>query len=264
MLKYNNMKKELKSKQSCNPFKKVPWYGWVSGVIMIFLFMGLYKIAYYLAPLMESATGGWFWNPKIDAIDGIIGINGIPFCPWFFIQIYVLAYGIWVVAPIIISTGDKKNFVNFMIYSIIAHVIGCLLLILAPSHAPRENIEAINELNPSFSKFLMQMIVGADGGNMNCNLAPSFHVLTSLLCIFGMMKRKDIHIGARVVYYVICPLIIISTVFVKQHYFMDIIVSLALGSLVYIFVMAYKPGDYIVDNYPNFLVIKKQKKQIRK
>ena len=254
------MKNSFEKQKSRNPFKRVPWYGWVGAIVMLFLFMGLYKIAAVCAEKIFF-NYGWGYCPKIDWID-----NKIPFVPYFFIEIYVLAYGMWVVCPIILSTGSKKNFTNFMIYSIIAHFLTMLIFIAVPTYMIRANepLLDVESIKTPITKFLMNLIVAGDGGQYGWNMAPSFHVLTSFLCMCGMFRQKDIHVGARVTYYVICPLIIAATVLVKQHYIFDIATGLAMGTCVYILVMLFKPGNIIVDKYPNFLVIKHKKKQLNK
>ncbi len=129
-----------------------------------------------------------------------------------------------------------------------------------------ENMQVnIDSIRTPVSKFLMKLIIGADGRDKAYNMAPSFHVLSSLICIFGFIRRKEIHVAVRVSAYSLCSLIILSTLFVKQHYFLDVVFALSLGFIIYFIFVTFKPGDIIVDKYPNFLVInRKHKKQIGK
>ena len=80
-----------------------------------------------------------------------------------------------------------------------------------------ENMQAnVDSIKTPISKFLMSMMIGADGNSMAWNMAPSFHVLSSLICALGVLRRKDIHVAARVSVYTICSLIVLSTLLVVE------------------------------------------------
>lgn len=257
--------KEFKENKTRNPFKLIPWYGWIGALITLAMHIGLYKLAYAL--VSQYADSFWSFCPKIPEID-----DKIPFVPYFFIEMYVIGYAAWVVFPLIISTGSKKNFTNFMFYNIISHLIVFVLFLTMPTWQNRSDVgpmaenmqEKLDSIKTPISKLIMSLVISGDGNDTAWNMAPSYHVLTALVCMFGVLKRKDIHVAARVTTYAVCTPIIMSTVFVKQHYLFDVLFAIALGSIVYIIIMLFKPGNVIVDKYPNFLVIKKNKAKAKK
>lgn len=247
-----------------NPFKKVPWYGWVGAVIFIVFQIGLYKLGGYISEHLVAPH--WSLCPKIDVID-----NAIPFCPWFFIQIYFLAYLSWFLGPIFVSTGKKENFINFMIYGTIASFIGFIWFILMPTYMIRsqEPIDLEMLKNTPFTQFLVKSIIGMDGGEKAWNLCPSYHCMASALCAYGMMRRKEYHLASRISFEVMGVLVCCSTVLVKQHYFIDIIGGLAVATIPFVLTRyVWHPGEKIILNNPLFLqakhLTKKDVKQAEK
>ncbi|MBQ0045585.1 MAG: phosphatase PAP2 family protein [Mycoplasma sp.] len=264
---------EQKVKKTRNPFKLIPWYGWVGAVIFIVFQIGLYKLGGFLSEKLVSPH--WSVCPKIPVID-----DAIPYCPYFFIQIYFLAYAFWFIAPLWISTGKKENFINFMIYGTIASFIGFIWFVLMPSvmnrtdHeviinnlvVPAENlIEKAKSIKTPFTRFLVQAIIAMDTGDLGWNLCPSYHCMASALCAFGVMRIKQHHLGTRIGFEVMAVLVFLSTVFVKQHYFADILGGIGVAAIPYLLTrFVWHPGEKIMLNNPQFLQIKRLKKSNKK
>ena len=245
-------------KKSKNPFKKIPWYGWVGAIIFIVFQIGLYKLGgliseRFIAPL-------WSVHPltKID--------DFIPYCPYFFIQIYFLAYAFWFIGPLVISTGKKENFINFMIYGTIASLVGFLWFIFMPTWMNRETEGLLNladDIKTPFTRFLMKAIIEMDTGKMAWNLCPSYHCMASALCAFGVLKIKEHHVGTQVGFSIFAILVFASTVLVKQHYFVDILGGVAVATIPFLIVRFWwKPGERIMIKNPLFLNTKITKKDV--
>lgn len=245
-------------KKTRNPFKAIPWYGWVGAIIFIVFQIGLYKLACFFA---QNIANHWKVNPKINAID-----NAIPYCPYFFIEIYFLAYGFWFIAPLWISTSkNKENFINFMIFSTIASFIGFFWMFLMPTWMNRTDHEIwgvagenlINKaaaIKTPISRFLMQSIIEMDTGDIGWNLCPSYHCMASAICAFGVLRRKEHHIGTQIGFGVMAILVCMATVFVKQHYFVDILGGVGVAAIPYVFICyIWHPGEKIILNNPLFL-----------
>lgn len=243
-------------KKTKNPFKLVPWWGWVGAVIFVLvLHSGLYFLSKFI--VMSLKNTWWYYNPKIDVLD-----NAIPFFPYVFAQMYYVSYAVWFIVPLIVSVSGKKNFINFFLYSTIGCFVGFALFILMPARQDRiaEQIyEKIESIKYPFTKWMMTIIIKNDGSEIGWNMAPSFHVLSCLFCFLGLLRQKNIHCSARIINYVINTIIVIGTLFIKQHYVFDVLFALALGGIVYIVVLACNPGKLILDKYPNFLIIRKRK-----
>lgn len=249
------MPKALNNNKTRNPFKLIPWWGWVGATIFVLVLHS----AFYLISrtIVISLKDTWWWySPKIDSLD-----DKIPFMPYFFAQLYYVSYAVWFIVPLIVSVSGKKNFINFMIYSFIAHFIGFFLFILLPARQNRieEGLpDKIAAIKGAFTKWMMNIIVKNDGGDTGWNMVPSFHVLSCFFCTVSLLRQKRIQWSIRVSDYTINILIILSTLFIKQHYIFDVVVALLLGSLVFIIVLVCDPGKTILDKHPNFLEIKKR------
>ncbi|WP_210366518.1 phosphatase PAP2 family protein [Bacillus sp. REN3] len=77
---------------------------------------------------------------------------------------------------------------------------------------------------------LVQMIYNHD---RPFNAFPSIHVLTTFAIILGNINIRDKHLFHRLFVPVMGTLIIISTLFVKQHYILDMFASVLLTSFIY-------------------------------
>lgn len=245
-------------------FKAIRWYGWVGAVIFMIFQLGLYKLA---GIFVQQISLFYSINPKIIVID-----DAIPYLPYGFIEIYFLSYLFWFITPLWISTSqNKSNFINFMVYSTIASVAGFFWLILMPTWMNRtdhiidgvagENlINKASEIKTPITRFLMQAIITMDDGDKGWNLCPSYHCMASALCAYGVLKRKEHCIGTQIGFSIMAILVFMSTVFVKQHYFVDIFGGIAVATIPYVIIrFGYHPGEKIMLNYPRFLEIKYKK-----
>lgn len=68
------------------------------------------------------------------------------------------------------------------------------------------------------------------------NCFPSIHVLTCYLMIKGINFEHNFNILSKIIVYSFSIIIILSTLFVKQHVIMDLVSGIALGELVFQFV----------------------------
>lgn len=218
----------------------------------------IYETVFYMSAgaIFKANLIHWGpYQPIIPVID-----NNIPFVPYFFIEVYCLSYAFWVFAPMVIAAHDKKNFLNFMIYSTFAFVIGFLLLIFVPTTFNRADAqlwEKIQDIKGPLTRGLCILIYNGDGKELAYNMCPSFHVLSCVLLSLGVFRQKDCHPATRYSNYAITLLITISTMFVKQHYFADVIAGIILPIICYIPVMLWNPGRRILEHKPNFLIIEK-------
>ena len=187
------MNKNFFVNKKTHSFLTMPWYGWICAVITIVLHVGLYKLAFCINANCRIWDG---FNPAISVIDG-----NIPFVPWFWIQVYILSYAFWFVAPLIISKYDRQNLIDFMIGLSIASFAGFFFMIFVPTWMGRsdEVLNKINNLKDPFTKFCMKFMYGADSIKVvvdgktydaSFNLAPSFHCLFSIYAFLGIHRAK--------------------------------------------------------------------------
>ncbi len=219
--------------------KDVPVYGWVLGVVYYILQYALYRLADLLSRVF--GTIDWAFAPKIPFIDDKIPVVA------FFVIFYVFSYAFWLFGPIIASLTEKRNFINYMIGLSAAYIIGFLIFVFMPTYMDRAAEGIMEQVQgPGPFNALLRVVYGVDGGDLAFNLFPSYHCLISLYCYLGIRKRNEVSKGVRVYSLVMTILICLSTVFTKQHYFIDIIGGLSISILCYVVVQKLDPGKHFV------------------
>ena len=215
--------------------RSIPWWGWVLGFVYFGLQYGMYRLGDWISRLIGTIDNAF--PPKIAAIDDMI-----PVIPVFAV-IYLFSYVFWICGPIAASLTSKRNFINYITGLSLAYIIGFLIFVFMPTCMDRA-AEGIMEIakKPGFFNGLLAMIYGADGSTMAFNLFPSYHCLISLYCYFGVRKQPEISKGFRVYSLVMTILICLSTVFTKQHYFIDIVGGLSISIICYLLMQKLDPG----------------------
>lgn len=126
----------------------MPWYGWVSTLLLF----GIQRAFYRLAPFISNAMGAnnWAFAPKIPFDDSI------PVIP-FFVIIYILSFVFWFILPLVIAKKTKKeNFINFCIYMFASLFVGFIIFSFAPTYMDRaaEGLMDIGTKGGIFNKLL--------------------------------------------------------------------------------------------------------------
>lgn len=160
----------------------------------------------------------------------------IPFCEYFIIP-YVLWY-LYVAGTVLyLGLTDKsgKEYHRFIINMILGMVIFVIVSFLYPNG---------QDLRPVFAsdnifKWLVNMLYTIDTPT---NILPSLHVYASVACDIALCKNLQFkkHPSWRWVSHILTILIILSTIFLKQHSIIDIITALFLNLVLYLLV--YQKG----------------------
>ncbi|NLL78910.1 MAG: phosphatase PAP2 family protein [Clostridiales bacterium] len=157
--------------------------------------------------------------------------NYIPFCE-FFIVPYILWF-IYVAATVLyFFFTDKDDYYRACTFLFTGMTIFLIVSTiypnghhLRPAQLPRDNIFA-------------QMVAALYRIDTPTNLFPSIHVYNSLSAHFAVMNskrladKKVIRIGSGI----LCLSIIMSTMFLKQHSFFDVLTAFLLAALMYLLV----------------------------
>lgn len=213
---------------------RVKRYGIILGILYLASQHGFYLLGHLLALLFKIPP----FLPKIPAID-----DAIPIVSAFIIP-YIWSYLFWAMGPMVVSKCEKNHFLNYMAANLLSCVLGTIALALFPTYMNRVS-EGLFEVveNPNFLDKLRMFWYSLDGSEMAYNLLPSFHCLNSTICFLGVMGRKEISLGYRIYSFVMMWLIFASTVFVKQHYVVDIITGAALGVISYFVCVKFRLGE---------------------
>ena len=202
---------------------RVKLYGVIVGIVSLALQHGLYLLANEIA----QAVGMTPFSPKIDAIDGIIPILPI------FILPYVWAYAFWAMAPMAVSKCKLRHFLNYLAAYLFACLAGMVVLIFAPTYMDRvaEGLLDVSKTGPLYD--LMRFWYSLDGGEMAYNLLPSFHCINSTVSLLGVWGRPEIPRGFQIYSLVTAVAIYLSTLFVKQHFVLDVVSGILIAAVTY-------------------------------
>lgn len=222
-------------KKLIEKLRSVPRYGWICGIVYFILQYSIYRLGDWLSRVIGTIDNAF--EPKIPVIDDLI-----PVIPVFAV-IYLFSYIFWIFGPVAGSLAKKRHFVNYMYGLSLAYIVGFLFFVFMPTCMDRGK-EGLMEVaaQPGLFNRLLAIIYGADGSGMAFNLFPSYHCLISIYCYLGVRKQPEISKGFRVYSLVMALLICASTVFTKQHYFIDILGGLGISILCYLIVGKWDPG----------------------
>ena len=191
----------------------------------------LYLIMQHVLYMAGHELALWFgftpFLPKI-ALDDRIPIVSV------FIIPYVWSYAYWAMGPMAVSRCEKTHFADYMAANVVAGAAGVLALAFFPTYMDRvaEGLYVV-PVNPTVFDRLRMFWYSLDGSEMAYNLLPSFHCINSTLCYLGVAGRREIPVWFRVYSFVTTFLIFASTMYVKQHYFLDVVTGIALAMAAY-------------------------------
>lgn len=160
----------------------------------------------------------------------------IPFCEWFLIP-YLLwfVYLIWTIVYTFFF--DVAAFKRMMYFIIITYSITMLIYLVFPT---------CQDLRPTqFARdnVLTRFVAWFYNFDTNTNVCPSIHVLGSVAAMLGLCDcRRLQNPKLKLLFILLCVLICISTVFMKQHSVLDVLAALPLCVIAY--PICYKAGRH--------------------
>lgn len=187
----------------------MPWFGWLN----------------VHTPLQDPV-------PVYCALDDLI-----PFCEWFAIP-YFIWFGYIVVGHIFLFFTSREDFVRMCIFLYTGMTICLIIYTLWPNcQELRVDYDTLGRSN-----ILIDAITILQSQDTPCNVFPSIHCLNSIGMHIALSKsrylgkHRNILVGVS---FVLMVLIIMSTVFIKQHSILDCFGAFALAVPLYF--LAYKP-----------------------
>ena len=147
----------------------------------------------------------------------------IPFIPAF-IYIYVGCYVHWVVNYIMSSHSGKDHFFRFYKATMICYAVIAIIYLVFPTTIDRPDISNIGGL----TGFLCNAIYSAD---TPVNLFPSLHCIASWFSWIAIRGKRNIPLWYRVFTFILGLLVCVSTVTVKQHFFIDIVAGVLVAEI---------------------------------
>src|SRR3989338_1673068 len=165
---------------------------------------------YFITNFLNAGRGTYSFNIFLDGL--------IPFVPLFVFFYFI--YFPFVLLPFLFAKG--KNFINLVKANIFIILISNLIYVLIPTKIPRPEFIA-NDI----PTFVLNFVYNIDN---NVNLFPSLHVSMTFLALLAISKiNKKFFLIALVLF----ALTTLSTLFIKQHYVLDVLSGLMLGYAAY-------------------------------
>ncbi len=137
----------------------------------------------------------------------------------FFVYFYDSWYPFIVLNTFLIYKYDKANFKYLIVSMLFSTFMAHITFLIYPSMVIRPNIE-INSL----TDWLLDFTYKTDTPAVNC--LPSVHAIYCFVTNAFILKSKNINKGKKLILTIYSLLIVLSTVFIKQHIIEDVILSL--------------------------------------
>lgn len=148
----------------------------------------------------------------------------IPFIPAFIIP-YILGYPFIIVMLIVIFAKSKQTYYRTLITLCLGLIASYIIYYFYQTTVPRPLVT-----EHGFIYSLVRFIYMTD---QPFNCFPSIHVLTSYLIWKGALDCKGLSMISRTLISLMMIAIVFSTLFVKQHYILDIAGAIFLVEVLY-------------------------------
>lgn len=188
------------------------------------------SILYFISKLLQG---------DLNLVGNVIDTK-IPFVPAFFIP-YCIWYLMIFIIPYYLYCKDKDKFIKYTMAYILCSMIGNIVFISYPSTVARPTVTG-TDIFSLIAKFIYWI-------DTPTNCFPSLHCAISMLFILYICESKNTNIITKISVCIISILIMLSTLFTKQHVIVDFISGDILALIVYLIV---KPSKKL----PNYIKIK--------
>ncbi len=179
-----------------------------------------------------------FFFGKLEKMNtGTVHIISCPLDQYIpFLEIFVVPYLMWFLYLFIyfayLALFDKEAFTKTMLVGMIGMTTFLIVSWLYPNGL---------ELRPEYfvrDNIFTQITAIVYRVDSPMNVLPSIHVFNTMAMFFGIRNSKAMERRPmlRIIGYVMTILIILSTMFLKQHSVVDVVCGLALSVLSYLFV----------------------------
>lgn len=191
-------------------FRFVPIYS----ILPICLYILVYCVTYFGAGFIIK-----YFNMKMH-YPGIYIDNYIPYISLFVIP-YCLFYLYIVLGPVLVARFSEYFFYRFILAGIIGSCIGFVTFLIKPTHVVSNQLIAEN--------FLDHILLFLRGCDYAARCCPSFHCFLAALVFIPIASTYNIKYELKVKSFIISFLIILATLFTKQHVIIDSISGVLLA-----------------------------------
>lgn len=150
--------------------------------------------------------------------------NVIPFVKEFSIP-YICWYGYVCFFLFLLCVFDSKEYFKLLTCLNIGMLICYTVYFFYPTYVARPTIEKGDIFN--------NLVLWVYKRDNPYNCMPSIHVLNSMLVMLFINVSKEVNCIYKIICITIGILICLSTMFIKQHYFIDVITGMGLYYILY-------------------------------
>lgn len=198
------------------------------------LYILLIIVATICAQLIVYAIGDFFgYRAHLltpGFIDNMISLKTI------FIYPYIFWYVMLILVPYVIGLKDEKQFKKYILSIFVCEVIALSIFIIYPTIIERSEF-----IIRTFSDKLLSYSYAISTPTKS---APSLHVALSMLFILGTITSRELKLPYKIFVILVSVLIMISTMFVKQHYFVDVLSGIGVGIISWLIInIKFKKGN---------------------
>ena len=148
----------------------------------------------------------------------------IPFNKYFILP-YVSWYIFMAIFSAVLCILDKERYAKLIITLNIGMITCYIIYYFYPTYVPRPMITGTD--------FLSNMVLNLYAADNPYNCFPSIHVLNSVLIALYTYKSDKVFNFIKIICVIISGSIILSTMFIKQHYFADVAASIIFAFILY-------------------------------
>lgn len=220
-------------------------------IIPFLIFVLCLLVSYFGNQLIYNTIGNPGSNyPEIE-LD-----KHIPLIPWF-VYFYYLTFPLGIVTFFYIAYKDKKSLYNIFLTLCISFLISGVIYLVGQTEFTKPDFEPVT--------FTDKLVVWTWGSVNPINCFPSQHCFMAFAIIIGCLSSKNLNIFYRIFAIFCASMIVLSTVFIRQHFVLDIIASFdimfAVWAICYVFNLGKKCqniSDKAVERYKNRKKFKQQ------
>lgn len=160
----------------------------------------------------------------------------MPFIPAFIIP-YILWYAFIFFYLIYFCFKDSRIYLQTLVTIVIGEIICFVCYIFFQTTVTRPEITG--------NGFLLTLVQWIYNNDEPYNCFPSIHVLTTYAIMLASIQINRKHIIHTIIIQTMGILIILSTLFTKQHVIMDVIASILIVSILYSSIVAVSSNQYL-------------------
>lgn len=188
-------------------------------------YLPVYLLLFFLVErLVPSTCDYWVSHLPLDDL--------IPFCEYF-VVFYCMWYPLLIATAIYLFANDDRSFRLYGLFIIISFTGTLLFCLIFPNG---QDLRPTTFSDPNFFTWLVGRLYSAD---TNTNVIPSMHVLGCMAAVFGLFRCRSTPRWAKISVIILTLLINASTVFIKQHSILDVIIALIVSIALYFVVFVW-------------------------